>query len=77
MKRSEKGATLIENGKETTIPSKAQKVASVVGAGDIFVSIIAACICSGIPLKKAVETANAGCAIAIGRERQSISASDF
>lgn len=77
VKRSEKGATLIEKGAAFTVPSSAQKVSSVVGAGDIFVAIIAASICSGIPLKKAVETANKGCATAISRERPSISASDF
>ena len=77
VKRSEKGATLIEKDAALTVPSSAQKVASVVGAGDIFVAIVAACVCSGIPLKKAVETANTGCAIAIGRDRPSISASDF
>lgn len=77
VKRSEKGATLIEKGVAFTAPSSAQKVASVVGAGDIFVAIIAASICSGMPLKKAVETANKGCAVAIGKERPSISASDF
>lgn len=94
VKRSEKGATLVEKGvfsvqrhlnrqrsalrwTALTVPSKAQKIQSVVGAGDIFVSIIAASVCSGIPLKKAVEMANRGCAIAISRSRPSISAADF
>ncbi|MCX6772864.1 MAG: bifunctional ADP-heptose synthase [Candidatus Micrarchaeota archaeon] len=77
VKRGDRGATLVEKGVDKTIKSKAQKVVNVSGAGDIFVAIIAVCICSGIPLEKAVELANEGCAIAIGKNRPKISASEL
>ena len=77
VKRGDRGATLVEKGVGKTIKSKASKVVNVSGAGDIFVAIISACICTGIPLEKAVELANEGCAIAISKNRPKISANEL
>ena len=73
VKRSEKGATIIDEKGLRTQKSKAEKIINVSGAGDIFVAITALCIVSSFSLDKAVELANIGCAKAIAKRTPTIS----
>ena len=66
--RSEKGVTLIEKpGKITNIPARAKEVFDVTGAGDTFVSVLAASYTAGSSFEDAVYVANAAAGVVVGK----------
>lgn len=65
--RSEKGATLIENGAVTHIPVGAVEVYDVSGAGDTMIATAAAFAAEGLPLKDVVRLANMASQIVVGK----------
>jgi rfaE bifunctional protein kinase chain/domain len=66
--RSEKGATLINLDIEHHLPSKAQEVCDVSGAGDTLIAVLAACITKGDDIRVSVDTAIKACAIVIAKK---------
>ena len=77
VKRSEKGATIIDEKGLRTQKSLAEKIVNVSGAGDIFVAIVALSIASSFSLDRAVEVANIGCAKAIAKRSPSITLAEL
>jgi len=66
--RSEKGVTLIEkSGKTTNIPARAKEVFDVTGAGDTFISVLAASYAAGSSFEDAVYIANAAASVVVGK----------
>lgn len=66
--RSEKGVTLLtkESG-SVNVPARAKEVFDVTGAGDTFISVLAACFAAGSTINDAVAIANAGSGIVVGK----------
>lgn len=77
VKRSERGATIVDSKGTRTYPTMAKDIVNVSGAGDIFVAILAAGLGSGKSLDESVMLANHGCAKAISKEHPSVSIQDF
>lgn len=66
--RSEKGMTLLEQGKpELHLPAKAKEVFDVTGAGDTVISVLAASVAAGEDWPKACALANAAASIVVGK----------
>jgi D-beta-D-heptose 7-phosphate kinase/D-beta-D-heptose 1-phosphate adenosyltransferase len=66
--RSNKGVTLFEqSGKTVSIPARAKEVFDVTGAGDTFISVLAASYAAGSSFEKAVNFANAGASVVVGK----------
>ena len=66
--RSEKGVTLIErSGKVTNVPARAKEVFDVTGAGDTFISVMAASHAAGNSFEDSVNFANAAASVVVGK----------
>ena len=66
--RSEKGVMLIEKSGDTTnIPARAKEVFDVTGAGDTFISVLAASYAAKSSFKDAVNIANAAASVVVGK----------
>ena len=66
--RSEKGVTLIEkSGKTVNIQARAKEVFDVTGAGDTFISVLAASYAAGSSFEQAVNIANAAASVVVGK----------
>ena len=66
--RSEKGMTLLARGQAPLhLPTHAQEVFDVTGAGDTVVATLAVCIASGMPLSNAVFLANVAAGIVVAK----------
>lgn len=63
--RSEKGMTLVAEGKTAHVKARPLEVYDVSGAGDTVVSALSAMLAIGIPLMEAVQIANLAAGIAI------------
>ncbi|MBI5223490.1 bifunctional hydroxymethylpyrimidine kinase/phosphomethylpyrimidine kinase [Candidatus Micrarchaeota archaeon] len=77
VKRSARGATIVQKGKVIDVPGRATKVVNVSGAGDIFVAVFSLAIAKGRSTREAVEIANIACSKAIARERPHITPEDL
>ena len=66
--RSEKGVTLINNDIEHHLPSKAQEVYDVSGAGDTLIAVLAVCLAQGKEIKNAIDIAVEACAVVVAKE---------
>ena len=66
--RSERGMTLVQEGKESvTVPTKAREVYDVTGAGDTVIGVLAASIAAGADIESAVVMSNIAAGIVVGR----------
>lgn len=66
--RSEKGVSLIEkSGNAINIPARAKEVFDVTGAGDTFISVVAASYAAGSSFEAAVKIANAAASVVVGK----------
>ncbi len=66
--RSEKGVTLLEkSGKTVNIPARAKEVFDVTGAGDTFISVLAASYAAECSFEEAVNIANAAASVVVGK----------
>jgi D-beta-D-heptose 7-phosphate kinase/D-beta-D-heptose 1-phosphate adenosyltransferase len=66
--RSEKGVTLLEkSGKTVHIPARAKEVFDVTGAGDTFISVLAASYAADSSFEDAVNIANAAASVVVGK----------
>jgi D-beta-D-heptose 7-phosphate kinase/D-beta-D-heptose 1-phosphate adenosyltransferase len=66
--KSEKGMTLLENGKEALhFPACARQVFDVTGAGDTVISTIGVAVASGLNLASAVELSNFAAGIVVSK----------
>jgi len=66
--RSEKGVSLIEkSGNAINIPARAKEVFDVTGAGDTFISVLAASHAAGSSFEDAVKIANAAASVVVGK----------
>lgn len=64
--RSEKGITLYTKDQEIYIPTLAQEVFDVSGAGDTVIAMFTAALCGQLPLEQAVYLANYAAGIEVG-----------
>ncbi|MCW3477047.1 D-glycero-beta-D-manno-heptose-7-phosphate kinase [Limobrevibacterium gyesilva] len=68
VKRSEKGLTLVRRGVPPLhIPTRAQEVADVSGAGDTLVTAFAIALATGAPMHEAAGLGNAAAGIVVGK----------
>ncbi|MCG9598344.1 bifunctional D-glycero-beta-D-manno-heptose-7-phosphate kinase/D-glycero-beta-D-manno-heptose 1-phosphate adenylyltransferase HldE [Vibrio sp. Isolate25] len=66
--RSEHGMTLLRRGQEPFhLPTLAQEVYDVTGAGDTVISVLAASVAAGKPLDEACALANAAAGVVVGK----------
>lgn len=65
--RSEKGMSLYQRNHEFTIPTVAQEVFDVSGAGDTVISVLAAGLCSDMSIEEAAQMANFAAGIEVGK----------
>ncbi|MCF7353787.1 bifunctional D-glycero-beta-D-manno-heptose-7-phosphate kinase/D-glycero-beta-D-manno-heptose 1-phosphate adenylyltransferase HldE [Vibrio sp. CK2-1] len=66
--RSEHGMTLLRRGEEPFhLPTQAQEVFDVTGAGDTVISVLAASVAAGKDLKEACALANAAAGVVVGK----------
>ncbi|CAM2814723.1 bifunctional D-glycero-beta-D-manno-heptose-7-phosphate kinase/D-glycero-beta-D-manno-heptose 1-phosphate adenylyltransferase HldE [Vibrio rarus] len=66
--RSENGMTLLRRGlKPFHLPTQAQEVYDVTGAGDTVISVLAASVAAGKPLDEACALANAAAGVVVGK----------
>ena len=66
--RSEHGMTLIREGKKPFhLPTQAQEVYDVTGAGDTVISVLASSLAAGNSLEEACTLANAGAGVVVGK----------
>ncbi|ANO32045.1 bifunctional D-glycero-beta-D-manno-heptose-7-phosphate kinase/D-glycero-beta-D-manno-heptose 1-phosphate adenylyltransferase HldE [Vibrio breoganii] len=66
--RSEHGMTLLRRGeKPFHLPTQAQEVYDVTGAGDTVISVLAASVAAGKPLDEACALANAAAGVVVGK----------
>ena len=77
VKRSEKGILWVDSGKQGSVPSTAEKIVNVSGAGDVFTASLGLALASGYELPEAVKLANFAAGKAIGRTRPHIRLEDF
>lgn len=59
--------TLFSDDGTTHFPAAAREVFDVCGAGDTVIAVLAATLASGLPIKKAVATANRAAGAVVGR----------
>ena len=68
VKRSEKGLSLVRRGAAALhIPTRAQEVADVSGAGDTLVTAFALALAAGAPMPEAAALGNAAAGIVVGK----------
>ncbi|MEC5320806.1 bifunctional D-glycero-beta-D-manno-heptose-7-phosphate kinase/D-glycero-beta-D-manno-heptose 1-phosphate adenylyltransferase HldE [Brenneria populi subsp. brevivirga] len=66
--RSEQGMTLLQPGKTPLhLPTQAQEVYDVTGAGDTVIGVLAAALAAGNPLEDACFLANAAAGVVVGK----------
>lgn len=66
--RSEHGMTLLQRGQEPFhLPTQAQEVFDVTGAGDTVISVLAASVAAGKDLKESCALANAAAGVVVGK----------
>ncbi|QTF07260.1 bifunctional D-glycero-beta-D-manno-heptose-7-phosphate kinase/D-glycero-beta-D-manno-heptose 1-phosphate adenylyltransferase HldE [Brenneria izadpanahii] len=66
--RSEQGMTLLQPGKAPlNLPTQAQEVYDVTGAGDTVIGVLAAALAAGNPLEEACFLANAAAGVVVGK----------
>ncbi|OSN08283.1 bifunctional D-glycero-beta-D-manno-heptose-7-phosphate kinase/D-glycero-beta-D-manno-heptose 1-phosphate adenylyltransferase HldE [Lonsdalea iberica] len=66
--RSEQGMTLLQPGKTPLhLPTQAQEVYDVTGAGDTVIGVLAAALAAGNPLEEACFLANAAAGVVVGK----------
>ncbi len=65
--RSEKGVSLFHQDSAFHLPTKAQEVFDVTGAGDTVVAVLAACLAVKTPWHEAVTLANMAAGLAVGK----------
>ncbi|MFP9231255.1 bifunctional D-glycero-beta-D-manno-heptose-7-phosphate kinase/D-glycero-beta-D-manno-heptose 1-phosphate adenylyltransferase HldE [Pectobacterium cacticida] len=66
--RSEQGMTLLQPGKDPLhLPTQAQEVYDVTGAGDTVIGVLAAALAAGNPLEDACFLANAAAGVVVGK----------
>lgn len=65
--RSEKGLSLIDSQGAQHIPTRAQEVFDVSGAGDTVIAVLGAAVAAGLSLGDAAELANLAAGIAVGK----------
>jgi D-beta-D-heptose 7-phosphate kinase/D-beta-D-heptose 1-phosphate adenosyltransferase len=66
--RSEQGMTLLQHGKEPLhLPTQAQEVYDVTGAGDTVIGVLAAALAAGNPLEECCFLANAAAGVVVGK----------
>lgn len=66
--RSENGMTLLQPGKDPFhMPTQAQEVFDVTGAGDTVIGVLSACLASGLSLEEACFLANAAAGVVVGK----------
>lgn len=66
--RGEEGMTLLERGAQALhIPTRAQEVYDVTGAGDTVIAVLAACAAAGAGWAAAAELANLAAGLAVGK----------
>lgn len=61
------GMLLHEAGRTTRLPTSAERVADVTGAGDTVTAALAVALAEGLPLERAARWANAAAAVAVSR----------
>lgn len=65
--RSEKGVTLVREGQEVHIPTRAQEVFDVSGAGDTVIAVLAAGLAGGLRGEEAAYLANLAASVVVGK----------
>ncbi|MCX7970211.1 MAG: D-glycero-beta-D-manno-heptose-7-phosphate kinase [Negativicutes bacterium] len=65
--RAEYGMSVISRRRHWHIPTRAQEVYDVSGAGDTVVAVLAAALAAGLPLSDAAELANLAAGVVVGR----------
>lgn len=66
--RSEQGMTLLQHDQPPLhMPTQAQEVYDVTGAGDTVIGVLATCIAAGTSLEEACFLANAGAGVVVGK----------
>lgn len=65
--RSEKGMSLLANGKKTDIPTRAQEVFDITGAGDTAIAMLSVGIANGLNMEEASYLANAAAGIVVAK----------
>ena len=65
--RGDRGALIVTEDKEISIPAFQVSVVDTTGAGDAFAGMLAVSVASGLPLEVAVRRANAAGALAVTR----------
>lgn len=65
--RSEKGMTLLDSTGGATIPTRAQEVFDVSGAGDTVISIFTAAVAGGLCANDAAQLANLAAGVVVGK----------
>lgn len=65
--RSEKGMSLITKDKKLDIPTQAQEVFDITGAGDTVISVLTLALASGWPMEEAAYLANSAAGIVVGK----------
>ncbi|WP_413736921.1 bifunctional D-glycero-beta-D-manno-heptose-7-phosphate kinase/D-glycero-beta-D-manno-heptose 1-phosphate adenylyltransferase HldE [Sodalis sp. RH21] len=66
--RSEQGMTLLQPGQEPlNLPTQAQEVYDVTGAGDTVIGVLAAALAAGRPLEECCFLANAAAGVVVGK----------
>jgi D-beta-D-heptose 7-phosphate kinase/D-beta-D-heptose 1-phosphate adenosyltransferase len=64
---SEKGIALVRPGNRFVAPAAARQVFDVCGAGDTVIAVLALCLASGLRPETAVQLANIGAGIVVGK----------
>ncbi|BBB91606.1 MAG TPA: D-glycero-beta-D-manno-heptose-7-phosphate kinase [Methylomusa anaerophila] len=65
--RSEKGLTLIDDAREVHIPTRAQEVFDVSGAGDTVIAVLGAALAGGLDLADAAQLANLAAGVVVAK----------
>lgn len=63
----EKGMKLYKDGRITSIPTVAQEVFDVSGAGDTVISVFTLALASGVPMEEAAMLANVAAGVVVGK----------
>lgn len=70
--RSEKGMSLLSNGIKTDIPTRAQEVFDITGAGDTAIAMLSVSIANGFKIEEASFLANAAAGLVVAKVGTSI-----
>ncbi len=65
--RSEKGLTLVNGEQEVHIPTRAQEVFDVSGAGDTVIAVLGAALAGRVPLADAAQLANLAAGVVVAK----------